>query len=637
MAQRFLKLVFLGIIFFVLLATVNAACNIDISNTRVELRNDTDSYAEDITALNNSYIDIRTSFDIDEVLGTNCPSEVRASALIYRRQINGSWVQFDSTTTKNATLNENSFTFTWDNEFRASDSYSEYKVVATIKDSLGNTLDVVEAYATMQSGNCSGIELTAYDFVINEGNTTTKTFRVRNTTNTDFTIEGLRTYYSNSSLVADTDLYYSDVVPKNSSVQVEVRLLGNYVSYDSRTTGTFALNGKLGSRSCTETQIGRKTFDIQVKNVSTTDSTEYVRKTDCEDLEINVHNFSINENQETTQVFYLENDSTKRFQITDVSVTNNGVQLYNYYNEKYAHPGEIADIVLKGSAPNVFSSRTYENTIKVKGMFSDGKTCTFENIQKKTFTVSVIDNQASTINLSSCNDFSINVSESIAIENFGTIPFTITNGTSKRADIYVESNIDVTPTLISLPANSAISRELSVSLLGYSGEIVLRSVVEGCNFNSKRITITNKARGELASLSMNIDFSEDENKATIITEINNPTTKIFRGVLNFDLPQGYFSSNKEVVITPGKNTIVSEISKTNNTSSGRGTITFRSENGEIKQEFNIGGETFSGMFLLSGGIYNLGLILLLIVVVLLVVGIISSITNKPEKKQEWQD
>jgi hypothetical protein len=205
----------------------------------------------------------------------------------------------------------------------------------------------------------------------------------------------------------------------------------------------------------------------------------------------------------------------------------------------------------------------------------------------------------------------------------------------------VEGTLEVTPSLISLPANSSITRDLSVKAFNTSGEITLRPVVGGCSFASKKITVTNLASGNFSSLSMKTTFEENDSQGTITLEIANPTTRIFNGIVRVNAPDGWSSNTKEVTITPGTNIITIPIVKSTNTQSGRGSVSFISDGQEITNEFNVSGDSssFAGLFSLGLlGITNLGTILLIILVVILIVGLIVNITDsKPRKQEEWEE
>jgi hypothetical protein len=448
----------------------------------------------------------------------------------------------------------------------------------------------------------------------------------------------------------DEDGYWSEF--KTISTKSE-KLEENYYTFtwkdifrvDDRYT-KYRVNAEIFDNKDQEYENLRAYVELKNNNSSNSDY-DYKPTTYCEDLSIIANDIEINENSEQNTIFYLKNDSTKRFEITEIKITSNGLTLNNYYNEKYASANGIANIIVKAKADNVFSNQTYENNISVRGTFSDGKTCSFSNIQRKTFNVNIRNNDsisATFNNTPNCNNFSIIAQDYVQIENFGKIPISITNGTNQRADVYIEGTIESTPSLISLPANSAITRDIDIKTYLGSGEITLRPIVSGCNFSSKTIKITNTARGSITQLSMNTKFEENETQGNIIIQVTNPTTRIFNGIVKISAPNGWSANTKEVTITPGTNNIVIPLTKTTNAINGAGKVSLIVEDEEINNEFSVtGGNTtrsLAGLFTLGiFGINNLANLLILIIVVILIIGMIGRITSdeKNEKTQAWEE
>jgi len=620
-------------------------------NEQLELRSNTDGYATSISAEDNSPVTIRVRFDIDDLSGTDCAREISARSVIYRITESGNWQQFRTTSARSQTLIEDEYYFIWTNEFTVDDYYTRYRIETRIFDSNNEEYQNLTGYVDVVSNNCSGIKLTTYDYTIDEGEESTRYFRIENNTNKEFRVNDLGVLFTNS-LVRSGSVDYDSTIPRYSQETVDVTLSAGYVSSDSTTTGTFTVSGYLDGTFCSTTAIGRKSFSVTVQDTGSTSSggsndDDYTSIADCEDLSVIVKNIDISESSEQTEIFYLRNDSTKRFEITEIQLTNNGLTLENYYNEKYASANGAANIIIKAKAESVFANKTFENNIRVRGRFSDGRTCSFDNIQRKIFNVNILntDSATNTTNTTpNCNNFSISAIDNIQIENFGKIPITITNGTNQRADVYVEGTIETTPSLISLPPNSSITRDLDVKTYLASGEITLKPSVTGCNFPSKTIRVTNTAKGSISQLSVDTKFEQNETQGTIIIQVNNPTTKIFNGIVKVNTPTGWSTNTKEVTITPGTNNIVIPLSKETNATNGKGTISLIIEGEEIKNEYTISGSNSSGS--LSGlfslgifGISNLGTLLILIILVILIIGMIGRITSnsKSEEKQVWEE
>lgn len=632
MGLDFFKSVAIALVFVLLIAGASA-CSINITNEKLELRSNTDGYLTNISAEDNSPIDIRVTFTITDVSGSGCANNVRVNSKIYRKTTSGDWQLHRTTSIKTQELAEDEFSFTWTDDFTVDDYYDRYRVDTNIFDSNNEQLDELQAYIDMIDNSCSGIKLTVSDMTIDEGNSATRAFRVENNTNKEFRINNV-SVLSTNALIRSGSVDYDSTVSRYSQEIVDVTINAGYVSSDSTTTATFAVSGYLDGTFCSETAIGRKSFSVKVLDTGSSGSSDnYTSTPDCEDIRLITKNFEMSENSESTQIFYLENNSTKRFELLDVQVTSNGLDLRTYYNEQYAFPGEIADIIIKASAPNVFSNQLYENTIKARGQFSDGRSCSFDNIVKKTFTITAIDSQKASF--LSCNNFSISAPESVSFENFGKIAVTIVNGTNQRADVYIEGDVEANPTQISLPANSSISREISVSLRGTNGTLSLRPSVEGCYYATKKINITNTAKGALSALIMTTNVQEDTNSLKLLIEINNPTTRIFSGVLAISAPQGWYSNDREVTITPGKNNFEINLNKTANAVPGTITVAFKSNGEQITQSVSVGETVFSGFFALGNLAGSFLALLLIVIVVLLIVGLVSA--EKPQKKEVWME
>lgn len=641
-----MKLIFVSI-FLVTLIGVVSACSVSIRNEQLELRSNTDGYATSISAENSSPVTIRVRFDIDDLSGTDCARDILARSTIYRRTSTGDWQQLRVTSARSQSLIEDEYYFIWTNEFTVSDQYSRYRIDTRIYDSNNEEYRTLTGYVDVVSNNCSGIKLTTYDYTIDEGQESTRYFRIENNTNREFRINDLGVSFTNT-LVRSGSVNYDSTISRYSQETVDVTLSAGYVSSNTTTSGTFTVSGYLDGTFCSTTAIGRKSFSVTVQDTGASSSGSsggtYTSIADCEDLSIITKSIEINENSEQTEIFYLKNDSTKRFEITEVQLTNNGLTLQNYYNEKYASANGVANIVIKAKAENVFSNKTFENNIRVRGRFSDGRTCSFDNIQRKNFQVNIANIESTNTTFSTapnCNNFSISVQENVQIENFGVIPFTVNNGTNQRADVYIEGTIETIPTLISLPPNSSVSRELSIKTFLGSGEITLRPVVNGCNFASKKVRITNTAKGSITSLTLNTKFEGNDNQGSVIIEVSNPTTRIFNGIIKVNTPTGWSANTREVTITPGTNTIIIPLTKTANTAGGMGSVSLIVEGEEITSNFSVTGESgaLAGLFSLGLlGISNLGILLLIILVVILVVGVIVNIADsKPRKQEEWEE
>ncbi len=604
--------IMLGLIFVLILSGAMAACSVDLDNTNLEIRTDRENvYSTTISAEDDDTVDIKISFDITDISGDTCSSNITTKAEIYRWDAtNTEWDLDRTTSTQSNNLEENPFIFTWNNALTVNDNYERYKVEGYIQEGT-NELDILEAYIDVQDNSCSGIELVVSDFYIDEGENQTKNFRIENNTNTDFDISEVDVYFT-TSLITSGSVDYPDEVERYNNENVEITLEPNYVLSDTTVTGTFTVSGYIGNTFCSSSAVGRKTFEVTVRDTGASGTGGSGTSSDCDDLELHTKIIKINEGQEKKEIFYLKNNSTKRFEILDIDTTQNGLELNSYYYEKYAFPGDIADIVLQAIAPNVTSNKTYGNILEVKGKFSDGKTCNFDDIQRD-YDVYIMDSSSNIT--PNCETITIDVPSEVRMANSGIIPFTITNNSNTRLDVIVESTLTVDPTIIYLPGNTSTSREMFVSIEGAEGNIYLKAQSQ-CPVQNKTIKVINTASGSLGQVTMSAEVINDNNTQILRIKFVNPTDKAFLGVIKLDL-EGIIMGDTIVTAPPGENftDIALETDKPIN-----GTVRFISNDQEISTTVgNNNNGVFAGFFGLSIEMAGIAIALILIIVAVVLI------------------
>jgi hypothetical protein len=485
------------LVLFVILASTVYACSVSVSNLSVEVGKDAYYYSS-ISANNNQDINVRISFDVDHYSGSDCPSNITAKVTVKRYNNNtDSWETYTNLSTKTQNLDETSYVFTWPRAFNtgSNSKYTEYKVRGSVWKS-SEELDYDEATVDVENTSCSGINLVASDFSMNEGASVTKTLRVENDTGKDFRITNLDVILTNS-LISSGSIDYDNTVSRYSSNPVTVSLDAGYVSSNQKTTITFAVEGYLDNKFCSQTSIGRELFDVTVKNTGTNDNSyydsyydsSYGTSADCNDIVLGSKNNTVDEATTTKPTITLQNNSTRRFEITEVKTTQNGVTLTPFYTEKYVFSGQITDLVLQETVPGVTRDTNYSNTIWVRGTFSNGKTCSFNNIPSATLNTTIL-NTIGTAS-PSCVGYSITAPTQVSVQEYGVIPIIINNNSNKRVDVFIEGTANTIPTLISLPDKTTISRDITVSLKTQIGEITFRPVIEGCSISPTKVLITN--------------------------------------------------------------------------------------------------------------------------------------------------
>ncbi|MBT7241614.1 MAG: hypothetical protein HN878_03930, partial [Candidatus Diapherotrites archaeon] len=592
-----------------------------------ELRSEEDGYDDRIYAEDNSEIDIRIGFEVVDVDGTDCASNISAKAKVYRWDAtDDEWDYWKTTATQNKTLEDDLFSFTWSNEFNADDSYEEYKIEGIISEG-SNELEIMDAYIEMEDNTCDGIELVAADFTMDEGDNKTRTFKIENNTNKDFDISSLSVFFSDA-LVSSGSVDYPNTVDDYTDEDVEVTLTAGYVSSTETTEGTFKVSGYLDGDFCSEGNVGRETFKVTVKDTGSNGNNGSGTSSDCDDLTINTKTITIDEGRETKEIFYLRNESTKRFELLDVDTTENGLELKSYYFEKYAFPGDIADIVIQAIAPNVTSNKTFENEIEVEGRFSDGKTCNFDDITKRSYDVYITDS-SNTIEVD-CGTITIDVPSEVNVINNATIPFTIQNNSNTRLDVILESTFVVDPAMISLPGNTSMSRDLFVSIDEPNGTITLRPN-SACPAQTKTIKVINNASGTLSQVEMRAEIVADTTSILRIS-FNNHTNKVFTGVINADL-DGIIINNKIISVPIGET--ISDIPLDTNNTNLNGIVTFTSNSEEISANI----EPSQGDNGLFAGFFGLGLEMggIAIILILVIIAIVLIVTLYEGTKYEEVD
>jgi hypothetical protein len=621
-----------GIIAIVILflASVGTACSIDTSNQTLGVRVN-GNFDTTISAENNEDIDIKLEFRVDDIIGTDCATNIYARAKIYVwDNQNDEWDYESTTPSQNFTLEEDTFEATWYNEFSIDDAEDRYRIEGYVTEDNNRIVDT-NAYVNVVENSCAGIDLITHEFSIDEGRTRTQTFKIENNTNKDFVISKADIAFS-TLMFSEIEISYDTLVRDGDTENVELELTAQYFNSDKTAVGTFLVEGELDGDFCSSYDIGRVNFEATIENTGSNGSNNSSgTSSDCEELEIKTKDFTMNENSTVQEIFYIENNSTKRFELIDVEVVDSGVETDAYYFEKYAFPGTIADIVINSKAGNITNNRTYENVLKVSGKFSDGKTCHFDDIDSKQFDITVENTGSNGISFATCDGFNIIASDA-EITNYGTVDFTITNSTNKRAIIYVEGSVSATPSEIVMPANSAISRSLSVSMNNTSGNIVFRPEVDGCSIASKSITVTNKASGALSEIEMTTRIEIDENNSVLIVDFYNSTNKTFVGVLGVSVDDE--TINDTILAIPsGKSfTRIPLVNKGINANSVK--VTFTANGETITKEVPKSNSNLTGLFTAGGNIMSLGLLLFIIIAAIVVV---LTLAKSETKEESWEN
>lgn len=510
--MKSLRLIALLVVFITFILSTALACGISVSDLTVKVKGENNNqFYSDIAVSKNTDVSIRVAFTIDDVTGNDCPDNINAKAVISRFNNNtGQWENYKNASTKYQALSEDEMIFTWTNEFNTGSNsrYTEYKVTGQVMNA-NDVLEDSEATVAVVDNSCSGVNLIVNDVSIDEGVTAVKTFSIENTSDFEFDVDNLNLSFTNS-LIRYSNVEYDNSIPARSTRTFEVTMEPNYVTSNSTTTARVSLLGTLDGENCSSSEIGTESFDITVRNTGSEDNSDYYdyyygdyysgnyysnnsgnyysRNSYCSDIQIQSNSIALEEGTSQTVSFGVRNNSTSRFEIIEVASASSGVILSNYYRDQYIYPNQVGTVVLKAEAPNVAATKDYINSLKIRGRFANGLTCAFNDLNTQ-FVATILD--TTTNGTPNCSGFGITAPETQSVRTYGSVPFTINNFTNKRADIYVEGTVDAQPSIISLPSNSSISREINVAMNSRTGVIVLRPAIEGCTLGATTITLAN--------------------------------------------------------------------------------------------------------------------------------------------------
>jgi hypothetical protein len=637
-----LKWVLIVFVFLLTLSTVFAACEVSVSNlvTEVKIDSGTDSsdFDSEVNAELNEYIDVRLSFDLEDY-SSSC-SSIKAKLRISRYdESKADWVEYKNIEKSIGSLDDY-YEIIFENAFNtgSNSNYTEFMIEGMIVEG-SRVIDSSDAFLSLIDNSCDGIKIDATTFYIDEDDYDSKNFVIKNETTSDFSISSIELISSNSVIISGGVDYPSEVY-SNDSDELEVSLETKNVSTNTNATVLLSISGYLDDKYCSASAIGKKSISVVVRNTNNTSgSSSSNLDSDCEDIQIISNELEFNEGTNQKIIMGVKNNSTKRFEILDVDASSSSFDLTRNTNDKYLFSGQTGDVILNANLPNVSSDKILTGTLKIRGVFSDGKSCSFTQIPSEEINVKVI-NLTNNSLVPNCAGFNIIAPENLVIENNGSFDFTINNFSNKTARVIIEGSIQVNPTIIVLPKNSSLARKMDVELFSNNGFVKFTPTIEGCNLNSKIVNISNNVSGSISEAEIDLKIQRDYNKGIIDLGIviNNSTNKSFSGVLKIVTPNGWPNIEKTIVIVPGENSLVEKFGASGEASEGEITVSFSSNGQTILDSINTNENNLvlAGLFSLGGNLSSFGIILLIILVVIIIVGIIGDLgESTPTKKEEW--
>ena len=557
-----LKWVFIVFVFLLALNTAFAACNINVSDLVTGVRIDStrdSSFSSEINAEPNKYIDVRLSFDLDNY-SSSC-SSIKAKIKISRYdESRAEWVEY-RTNEKSVSSSDGSKEVIFENIFStgSSSNYSKFMIEGMIFEGT-KMLDSSDAFVNLMSGSCDGIKLDTTTFYIDEDSYDSKNFTIRNETTSDFKISSIDVISSNY-IIKSGNVEYPSIVYSKDSDEIEVSIETRSVSVNTNATMLLSISGYLGDKYCSASAIGKKSIGVVVRNTNNTSgSSSTSSSSECEDIQIISNELEFKEGTNQTIAIGVKNNSTKRFEILGVDTTSSNFDLTKINNDRYVFSGDTGEVILNANMPSVSSNKNLTGTIKLRGVFEDGKSCSYNQIASEKINVRVIDSTNNS-NLVNCEGFGIIAPENLTITNNGYFDFTINNFSNKTVRVVVEGSIATDPTIIVLPKNSSLSRKMDVELFSSNGFVKFTPTIEGCSLNSKTVNITNNATGSIneTSIDLKLQRNYEERTITLETILYNPTNKSFSGVLKITTPNGWPDIERTITIIPGKNNLIEKL------------------------------------------------------------------------------
>jgi len=311
------------------------------------------------------------------------------------------------------------------------------------------------------NGVCSDIDVITRTVTMDESDTENVSFEIRNNGNDEFRIIDVDVSES-SSFLSVSNIDWDNLINEDDEGNLEFDLRSTSVSSDRTDTVEIEIRGEFADgEDCSFSEIGRETFRVEIDNGGGTSSGV------CSDIDLTVSNVTVPENTKRTHFVTIDNDNSRDFTITNISVTDNSsyfsVDVQDEPNRIDA--GDSERIELEIDADSVTTDRTGSAEVRVSGRYSNGTTCSSTSI-KQNFNVTV-DNRTGT------NDDDDSDSGSVGIE-FSSIFVTLNKGETQTVKATIENNLDDRQCFnLGLVNNNFVSARLS------NNELCLNSEASG--------------------------------------------------------------------------------------------------------------------------------------------------------------
>ncbi len=396
-------------------AIVASAPPLDAEPTYLELRSGIGSWESNISAGSTDPIDIRMNVQLllrdGYRLGSSSFSPVEAFAVVYGKRLDGRWVQVTKTNTVTLSISalENKV-FSWPRAFSTSAQFVQYRVVGfaaapgeVFGENASAYIDSIRA-----TGRCEQIQVAPVSFELGENSTRSFSLRLENTSDALFYVDSL-SIIENAPFLSVRTIDNSFSVAPYATRNPQFEATAGEVFQNYAVDGTVRVSGHFDNGVyCSFLETGETQITINVKN-------SQVLADSCNQLVVNVFPIEIPEDASTTKTFFVQNNSSKRFFINSVEVSDDSETFFaqkEYFDPIIPSRG-TGEVRLKFSSQSVSTTRTGNASIRVSGEFEGGPVCSGTVIGPRTFSVTVV-NQAPT---PTCSKLSIRGDSIIITEN----------------------------------------------------------------------------------------------------------------------------------------------------------------------------------------------------------------------------
>ncbi|MCR4335515.1 MAG: carbohydrate binding domain-containing protein [archaeon] len=288
------------------------------------------------------------------------------------------------------------------------------------------------------SGVCGDIDIATRTIFINEDDSETIRFDIRNNGNDDFRIfDATADVTYNDSYLDSRVTDFDTLIREDGEGEVELKLESFNVSMDKEATVRLRIRGEFDNgSSCSFSNI-EESFRVWINNDSSGNGV-------CDDIGINASDVTIAENSSRTKIIKITNDNSRSFEIDDIIVSENN----SYFNiSTLNEPEKIsansnADLELKIYTNSVTSDKSGDVEIKVSGKFSNGVQCTSSKITD-TFKVTVdnTDSGSSNNNNNNNNTDEEDFSGSVKVD-FSNSFAVLEQGQTKNINVTIKNGLD---------------------------------------------------------------------------------------------------------------------------------------------------------------------------------------------------